>query len=77
MKTTLNIDDAVMMRTRAEAVRRGTTIGELVTAALRRELMARERSERAALDPLPSFDGGGAAVDVSDRDALHRLMEGR
>ncbi len=27
------------------------------------------------LEPLPSFDSGGALVDVSDRDALYRTME--
>ncbi len=27
--------------------------------------------------PLPSFDGGGTFVDIADRDALYRAMEGR
>jgi hypothetical protein len=29
------------------------------------------------LSPLPTFDGGGCQVDVADRDALYRAMEGR
>jgi hypothetical protein len=29
------------------------------------------------LPPLPSFDGGGALVDIADREALYRAMEGR
>ena len=29
------------------------------------------------LPPLPTFRGGGALVDVADRDALYEVMEGR
>jgi hypothetical protein len=75
MKTTLNIDDSVMARLRREAARTGRTMSELVETALRR--MLQQRREREALPPLPSFDSGGALVDVADRDALYRAMEGR
>ena len=74
MKTTLNIDDVVMARLRREAARSGRTMSELVETALRRLLAT--QSDVAALPPLPSFDGGRALVDVSDRDALYRLMDG-
>ena len=30
-----------------------------------------------SLPPLPTFDRGGALVDVADRDALYQAMEGR
>ncbi|MCU0223250.1 MAG: ribbon-helix-helix protein, CopG family [Acidobacteria bacterium] len=76
MKTTLMIDDGVMKRLRQEAARRGTTISALVEGALRLFLESRARPA-PSLPPLPSFDGGGAAVDISDRDALYRAMEGR
>lgn len=76
MKTTLVIDDGVMKRLRQEAVRRGTTISALVEAALRLFLEGRARPA-PTLPPLPAFDGGGATVDISDRDALYRAMEGR
>ncbi len=33
--------------------------------------------EPEALPPLPAFDGGKLLVDVADRDALYRAMEGR
>ena len=75
MKTTLVIDDGVMARLRAEAARQGRTMSELVEAALRRMLEA--RSEPEDLPPLPTWDGGGAMVDVADRDALYQAMEGR
>ncbi len=75
MKTTLNIDDAVMAGLRQEAARTGRTMSELVEMALRQLLQARRRA--APLDPLPVFDSGGALVDIADRDALYRAMEGR
>jgi plasmid stability protein len=75
MKTTLNIDDTVMARLRAEAARSGKTMSELVESALRQLL--RNRASSAAFPPLPSFRGGEALVDIADRDALYRVMEGQ
>jgi hypothetical protein len=74
-KTTLNIDDTVMARLRRESARTGRTMSELVEIALRRLLQS--RPEPVALTPLPSFESGGAQVDVADREALYRVMEGR
>ena len=74
MKTTLVIDDGVMKRLKAEAARQGRTISEMVEAALRRMLEAPE-PEAGPTPPLPTFHGGGARVDVADRDALYRAME--
>lgn len=75
MKTTLNIDDSVMTRLRREAARSGRTMSELVETALRQLLQAKPEAE--ALKPLPTFQSGGALVDVADRDALYRAMESR
>lgn len=75
MKTTLNIDDSVTARLKREAARSGRTMSELVETALRNLL--RVRPAREPLPPLPSFDSGGALVDVADRDALHHAMDGR
>lgn len=75
MKTTLNIDDTVMASLRRESVRSGRTMSELVETALRQLL--RRAPTSAELPPLPSFSSGGALVDVSDREALFRQMEGR
>ena len=65
MKTTLNIDDA----------RTGRTMSELVETALRQLLQARPKADVAA--DLPVFESGGALVDIADREALYRAMEGR
>ena len=75
MKTTLNIDDTVMERLRQEAARTGRTMSELVETALRNLLDA--DAEPVDLVPLPTFNAGEELVDIADRDALYRAMEGR
>lgn len=75
MKTTLNIDDGVMTRLKREAARTGRTMSELVETALRGLLQVKPAA--LELRPLPSFDSGGPLVDIADREALYRAMEGR
>ena len=75
MKTTLNIDDSVMAELKREAARQRRTMSDLVETALRN--LFRSRRKPAVLAPLPTFNSGGALVDVADRDALYRAMEGR
>lgn len=72
MRISIDLDRALVRRVRTEARRRGCTIAELVTAALRAFLTP--HAARADLRPLPAFDGGPLLVDVSDRDALERAM---
>jgi hypothetical protein len=75
MKTTLMIDDGIMRRLKAEAARRGTTISNLVESALR-AMLADQTDRPRELPPLPCFDLGLPSVDVADREALFRAMEG-
>jgi hypothetical protein len=75
MKTTLNLDDALAGRLKREAARQGRTMSELVEAALR--LLFRSPKRTTELPDLPSFDSGGALVDVADRASLYEAMEGR
>lgn len=75
MGTNLKIDDALMERLEQEAARRGCSISDLVEKALRTLLDASGMSS-PSLPPLPTFNSGGALVDISDRDALYRAMEG-
>lgn len=75
MKTTLNIDKTVMQELKREAARRGCTMSELVETALR--LLFQSRKKPANLPPLPTFESGGALVDIADRQALYQAMEGR
>ena len=75
MKTTLNISDPVMRALKAEAARQGRTMSELVESALR--LMLQPQKKRPALPPLPVYNSGGHLVNIDDRDALYRAMEGK
>lgn len=75
MKTPLKIDDQVFARLKREAARQGRAMSDLVEAALR--LLLRLPRRRAVLPPLPTFESGGALVDIADRDALYHAMEGR
>ena len=75
MKTTLHIDDQIMAQLKTEAARQGRTMSELVETALR--LLLRPSRKRGKLPPLPTFNGGVELVDIADRDALYRAMEGR
>jgi hypothetical protein len=76
MKTTLNIDDGVMARLKEEAARRGTTMSELVEAGIRLVLHSPDPDPRPEPPPLPTFDSGGTSVDIADRSALYRAMDG-
>lgn len=75
MKTTLVIEDPVMLWLKEEAARRNTTVSRIVEAALRRFLD--DVAAPVALPGLPSFRGGRQLVDLSDRDQLYQAMEGR
>lgn len=71
MKTTLIIEDSVMIRLKEEAARTGSTISELVESALRLFFSRAKKAED--LPPLPTFDSGGSYIDVSSREALDEL----
>ena len=75
MKTTLSIDDTVMAQLKREAACQDRTLSELVETALR--LFLQSRKNRSTPPPLPTFKSGGTMVDIADRDALYRAMEGR
>lgn len=72
MKTTLQIDDGIFVRLKEESARQGRTMSELVEAGLR--ILFRTPRAANTLPKLPSFDCGGARVDVADRDALYEFM---
>jgi hypothetical protein len=75
MKTTFNIDDAVMAELRREAARQGRTMSEMAESALLL-LLRPKRKRQAPLPPLPTFSAE-MLVDIDNRDALYEAMEGR
>lgn len=75
MKTTLIIPDRIFRELKRRAARRRTTLSAVVAETLLRGL--EESPGPAKLEPLPVHDMGKARVDIADRDALYRAMEGR
>ena len=78
MRTTLNINDDLMIRVKEVATKTGKTITAIVEEALAREVAGDSRAEGSyRLDW--NVVGGPPAqgVDVADRDALIEKMEHR
>ena len=75
MRTTLNLDDALMSAAKREAADRGVTLTQVIEEALRVRLtQPRERAE--FLLRFPTVRGWGPPrVDIEDRDALYDAME--
>lgn len=75
MRTTVAINDHVLAAAKVEARRRGETLGELIGAALRRELA---EPARAAPPPVPIFEGGTGprpGVPLRSNRALADLLD--
>lgn len=75
MRTTLTIPDPVYRQAKAEAARRGATVGSVVEAALRAYL---EDSSAAvtALPPLTrSVTGFRPGVDLDDMSAVWEMID--
>jgi hypothetical protein len=75
MKTTLVLEDALLIRLKNESARQGRSMSALVEEAL--HLLFRDaRAPRPTLPPLPAFDGGGPLVDTASAEAVRRAVEG-
>lgn len=73
MRTTLILPDHLVRELRRRAAQQGATLTAVVAETLRRGL---DTLAPAEVQPLPRHDLGAALVDVSDRDALYRAMDG-
>lgn len=76
MRTTVSISDELLTAAKRRAQERGQTLGQIVDAALRRELASRHD----AADPprVPVFRGGTGArpgVDLTSNRALHEVLD--
>jgi len=76
MRTTIKIEDALLIEAKTRAAATGRTLNQVVEDALR-EAFARRRAGSDRL-PLPVFRGGRLApgVDLDDSAALLDLMDG-
>jgi hypothetical protein len=76
MRTTINLDDALLAEAKQVAARTGQTLTAVVEDALRQSLHRRHQVTRRAIE-LPVFGEGGTrpGVDLDDSAALLDLME--
>ena len=76
MRTTINLDDALLAEAKQVAARTGRSLTAVVEDALRESLRRRRDTARRALE-LPVFGEGGVqpGVDLDDGVALLDLME--
>jgi hypothetical protein len=75
MKTTLIIPDEILRQLKKRAAQRGATLSAIVAETLKQGLRPTQ-SVAAEPSPLPTHHMGEPLVDVADRDALYRTMEG-
>lgn len=76
MRTTVSIDDELLEAARLRALRRGQTLGQVLEAALRRELAAGDEPS-APRPPVPVFTGSGPrpGLDLTSNRALHEALD--
>ncbi|MCE9519065.1 MAG: hypothetical protein K8R87_05890 [Verrucomicrobia bacterium] len=78
MRTTFNIEDGLLEEARSQARQRKTTLGAVISAALRLGLLRSvESCPAAATAPLKTFRGDGlqAGIDLSNSSELLDSME--
>lgn len=75
MRTTVSIDDELLIAAKRRARERGTTLGQVLDHALRRELAEAPAVPGA---PVPVFRGGSGlrpGVDVNSNRALYEALD--
>jgi len=77
MKTTLNLDDALLRQAKRVALERGVTLTQVVQEALEVAVLPKAQARPFQLDWRPVRGHRPPAVDLADREALYDLMEGR
>ena len=75
-RTTLIIDERQFAELKSLAAAERRTLSAVTRDLLRLGLAALHKRGRRRLPPLPTFNMGKFKVDVADRKALHRAMEG-
>lgn len=76
MRTTVSISDELLAAAKRRARERGQTLGEVIDAALRRELAV--PSQRAERPAVPVFRGGTGprlGFDLTSNRALHEALD--
>ena len=78
MRTTIRLDDQLLIAAKKLAAERGTTLTGIIEDSLRQSLARREPSPRRSKFRFPTFKGNGLrpGVNLDDSAALLDRMEG-
>ena len=77
MRTTIDLSDPVLRDLKQLRKKEGGSLGALASRLLADALAARQRTPRPANKLRWSSQPMGAKVDLGDKDAIYRAMEGR
>ena len=77
MRTTINVDDQLLIEAKAQAVTLGVTLGQLIEDALRASLRRREHAAQRGHVCLITMQGTGTrpGIDLDNSRALLEIME--
>lgn len=75
MRTTLDINDDLLRRAKAQAARERTTLTKLIEEGLRLRLRGTRRQAAARPSPLPIFRGGTGLAPGIDPRSNRALLE--
>jgi hypothetical protein len=77
MHTTINVDDQLLMQTKAQAAASGVTLAKLIEDALRESLIRRENMENRGQIRLITMQGTGTrpGIDLDNSQSLLEIME--
>jgi len=79
MRTTLNINDALLKEARKYSIEHNCTLGEVVDEALRLSLVTqKKRSKQVTPRPLKTFEGSGIqpGIDLNNNTSVLEAMDG-
>jgi hypothetical protein len=74
MRTTMNVDDQLLIQAKAQAATLGVTLAQLIEDALRASLMRREHVEHHGRVRMITMQGMGTRPGI-DLDNSHSLLE--
>jgi hypothetical protein len=77
MRTTINVDDQLLMQAKAQAAASGVTLAKLIEDALRESLIRRENVENRGQIRLITMQGTGTrpGIDLDNSQSLLEIME--
>jgi hypothetical protein len=77
MRTTINVDDQLLVQAKAQAATLGVTLTQLIEDALRESLIRRESAENRGHVRLITMKGTGTqpGIDLDNSRSLLEIME--